>query len=329
MSLTSLLPTNWGIQDYITILVGVTAFLTVLAVWNTAIVRDPMRSRIKALAERRDHMRAGFMAPQRRERRTQREKSVGIMRQVVKRMNLMRSQSSQRIVQKLAEAGWRSKDSVVVYLFFKLILPILVGVVATVMLFGLGMFDIKPLMRIAAAIGSVLLAAIAPDILVKNKTTKRQAEIRKALPDALDLLVICAEAGLTVDAALSKVAREMAKSCDELADEFSLTAVELGFLTNRRQALENLSRRVDMPALRGVVTTLIQTERYGTPLSQSLRVLSAEFRNERLMRAEEKAARLPAVLTVPLICFILPALFIVLIGPAILKVMDNFVHMNM
>jgi len=329
MSLTSLLPTNWGIQDYITILVGVTAFLTVLAVWNTAIVRDPMRSRIKALAERRDHMRAGFMAPQRRERRTQREKSVGIMRQVVKRMNLMRSQSSQRIVQKLAEAGWRSKDSVVVYLFFKLILPILVGVVATVMLFGLGMFDLKPLMRIAAAIGSVLLAAIAPDILVKNKTTKRQAEIRKALPDALDLLVICAEAGLTVDAALSKVAREMAKSCDELADEFSLTAVELGFLTNRRQALENLSRRVDMPALRGVVTTLIQTERYGTPLSQSLRVLSAEFRNERLMRAEEKAARLPAVLTVPLICFILPALFIVLIGPAILKVMDNFVHMNM
>ena len=329
MSISSFLPTNWGIQDYITILVGVTAFLTVLAVWNTAVVRDPMRSRIKALAERRDHMRAGFMAPQRRERKTQREKSVGVMRHVVKRMNLMRSQSSQRIVQKLAEAGWRSKDAVVVYMFFKLILPILVGVVATIMLFGFGMFDLQPLMRIGAAIGSVLLAAMAPDILVKNTIAKRQAEIRKALPDALDLLVICAEAGLTIDAALSKVAREMAKSCDELSDEFSLTAVELGFLTNRRQALENLSRRVNMQALRGVVTTLIQTERYGTPLSQSLRVLSGEFRNERLMRAEEKAARLPAVLTVPLICFILPALFIVLIGPAILKVMDNFISLKM
>jgi tight adherence protein C len=329
MSISTLLPTNWGIQDYITLLVGVTAFLTVLAVWNTAVVRDPMRSRIKALAERRDAMRTGFMAPQRRERRSQRDKSVGVMRHVVKRMNLMRSQSTQRIVQKLAQAGWRSKDAIVVYLFFKLVLPVLVGVVATIMLFGLQMFDLQPLMRTAAAIGSVLIAAMAPDILVKNTITKRQAEIRKALPDALDLLVICAEAGLTIDAALSKVAREMAKSCDEIADEFSLTAVELGFLTNRRQALENLSRRVDMPSLRGVVTTLIQTERYGTPLSQSLRVLSAEFRNERLMRAEEKAARLPAVLTVPLICFILPALFIVLIGPAILKVMDNFISLKM
>ncbi|HKJ75369.1 MAG TPA: type II secretion system F family protein [Alphaproteobacteria bacterium] len=327
--MSSFLPTNWGPADYVTLLAGVTAFFTVFAVWNTAIARDPMRSRIKALADRREAMRAGFVAPQRRERRTQREKSVGIMRQVVKRMNLMRSQSSQKIVQKLAEAGWRSKDAVVVYLFFKLILPVIVGVAATIILFGVQMFDLQPLTRTAAAIGTIILAAMAPDILIKNTTSKRQAEIRKALPDALDLLVICAEAGLTIDASLSKVAREMARSCDEIADEFSLTAVELGFLTNRRQALENLARRVPVSALRGVVTTLIQTERYGTPLSQSLRVLSAEFRNERLMRAEEKAARLPAILTVPLICFILPALFIVLIGPAILKVMDNFLSLKM
>jgi tight adherence protein C len=327
MNLESYLPTNWGAADYVTLLVGVTAFFTVVAVWNTAIVRDPMRGRIKALAERREAMRAGFVQPQRRERKTQREKSVGIMRNVVKRMDLMRNQSSQKIVQKMAAAGWRSKDAVVIYLFFKLILPIIVGVVAVIVVFGFEAFNLQPFMRIAAAIGAILLAAAAPDILVKNTIAKRQAEIRKSLPDALDLLVICAEAGLTIDAALSKVAREMAKSCDEISDELSLTAVELGFLTNRRQALENLSRRVELPALRGVVTTLIQTERYGTPLSQSLRVLSGEFRNERLMRAEEKAARLPAILTVPLICFILPALFIVLIGPAILKVLDNFIRM--
>ena len=327
MNLVSLLPSNWGPADYLTLLVGITAFFTVVAVWNTAVVRDPMRGRIKALAERREAMRAGFVAPQRRERKTQREKSVGVMRHVVKRMNLMRNQSSQKIVQKMANAGWRSKDAVVIYLFFKLILPIIVGVGAIIVLFGLGAFDLQPLTRIAAAVGAILLAAMAPDLMVKNTITKRQANIRKSLPDALDLLVICAEAGLTIDASLTKVAREMAKSCDEISDEFSLTAVELGFLTNRRQALENLSRRVELPALRGVVTTLIQTERYGTPLSQSLRVLSAEFRNERLMRAEEKAARLPAILTVPLICFILPALFIVLIGPAILKVLDNFIRM--
>lgn len=327
MNLESLLPSNWGPADYLTLLVGITAFFTIVAVWNTAVVRDPMRGRIKALSERREAMRAGFVAPQRRERKTQREKSVGIMRQVVKRMNLMRSQSSQKIVQKMASAGWRSKDAVIIYLFFKLILPVIVGVAAVIVLFGLHAFDLQPLTRTGAAIGAVLLAAMAPDLLVKNTISKRQASIRKSLPDALDLLVICAEAGLTIDASLTKVAREMAKTCDEISDEFSLTAVELGFLTNRRQALENLARRVNLPALRGVVTTLIQTERYGTPLSQSLRVLSAEFRNERLMRAEEKAARLPAILTVPLICFILPALFIVLIGPAILKVLDNFIRM--
>jgi tight adherence protein C len=323
----SLLPTNWGPEDYITALAGVTAFLTVLAVWNATLARDPMRGRIKALAERREAMRAGFVAPQRRERRSQREKSVGVMRHVVKRLNLMRDQSSQKIVQKMAEAGWRSKDAIIVYLFFKMVLPIIVGVAATIMLFGFDFMHLQPLTRFVAAIGSILLAAMAPDLMVKNTVQKRQANIRKSLPDALDLLVICAEAGLTIDAALSKVAREMAKTCDEISDEFSLTAVELGFLTNRRQALENLSRRVSLPALRGVVTTLIQTERYGTPLSQSLRVLSAEFRNERLMRAEEKAARLPAILTVPLICFILPSLFIVLIGPAILSVLDNFIRM--
>ena len=323
----SLLPTNWKPEDYLTILAGVTAFLTVLAVWNTMLVRDPMRGRIKALSERREAMRSGFVAPQRRERKTQREKSVGAMRQVVKRLNLMRSQSSQKIVQKMAEAGWRSKDSIIVYLFFKMVLPIIVGVVATIMLFGLDVLHLQPLTRMTVAIGAILLAAMAPDLVVKNTVQKRQAAIRKSLPDALDLLVICAEAGLTIDAALSKVAREMAKTCDEISDEFSLTAVELGFLSNRRQALENLARRVTLQALRGVVTTLIQTERYGTPLSQSLRVLSAEFRNERLMRAEEKAARLPAILTVPLICFILPSLFIVLIGPAILSVLDNFIRM--
>ena len=151
MNLESLLPASWAPADYLTLLVGITAFFTIVAVWNTAIARDPMRGRIKALAERREAMRAGFVAPQRRERRTQREKSVGIMRQVVKRMNLMRNQSSQKIVQKMASAGWRSKDSIVIYLFFKLILPILVGVGAVIVLFGLKAFDLQPLARTGAA----------------------------------------------------------------------------------------------------------------------------------------------------------------------------------
>ena len=163
-----------------------------------------------------------------------------------------------------------------------------------------------------------------PELYLKNKATKRTNEIRKGLPDALDLLVICAEAGLTVDAAFNRVAKELGRAYPELGDEFALTAIELSFLTERRQAFENLAYRVDLDAVRGVVTTMIQTERYGTPLASALRVLSAEFRNERMMRAEEKAARLPAIMTVPLILFILPVLFIVILGPAACSISDAF-----
>ena len=163
--------------------------------------------------------------------------------------------------------------------------------------------------------GTLVCSYKAPDIWLKNKVNKRSHAIRKGLPDALDLLVICAEAGLTVDAAFGRVAKELGKAYPELGDEFGLTAIELGFLNERRQAFENLATRVDLEAVRGVVTTMIQTEKYGTPLASALRVLSAEFRNERMMRAEEKAARLPAIMTVPLILFILPTLFIVILGP--------------
>jgi tight adherence protein C len=166
----------------------------------------------------------------------------------------------------------------------------------------------------------------APDLWLKNKITKRSHAIRKGLPDALDLLVICAEAGLTVDAAFGRVAKELGKAYPELGDEFGLTAIELGFLNERRQAFENLAARVDLEAVRGVVTTMIQTEKYGTPLASALRVLSAEFRNERMMRAEEKAARLPAIMTVPLILFILPTLFIVILGPAACSIHDSFIN---
>jgi tight adherence protein C len=140
--------------------------------------------------------------------------------------------------------------------------------------------------------------------------------------------VICAEAGLTVDAAFSRVARELGRAYPELGEEFPLTAIELGFLTDRRTAFENLAMRIDLEAVRGVVTTMIQTEKYGTPLASALRVLSAEFRNERMMRAEEKAARLPAIMTVPLILFILPVLFIVILGPAGCSIADAFASQN-
>jgi tight adherence protein C len=175
---------------------------------------------------------------------------------------------------------------------------------------------------------AVALGAYGPDLMVKNAVSKRMKCLQKALPDALDLLVICAEAGLSLEAALTRVAGEMEHASPEMGDELGLTAVELGFLPDRRKALDNLINRCPLSSIRGVVSTLLQTEKYGTPLSSSLRVLSSEFRNERMLRAEAKAARLPAVLTVPMMIFILPTLFIVLIGPAILQSIDALKNVN-
>ena len=225
------------------------------------------------------------------------------------------------------QAGIRTKDLAFFIIFARFVLPVVIGLAAVVMLYGFGMFpQWSWLRRYLTVAGIVGLSYKAPDLWLKNKVTKRSHAIRKGLPDALDLLVICAEAGLTVDAAFGRVAKELGKAYPELGDEFGLTAIELGFLNERRQAFENLAQRVDLEAVRGVVTTMIQTEKYGTPLASALRVLSAEFRHQRMMRAEEKAARLPAIMTVPLILFILPTLFVVILGPASCSINDSFLH---
>jgi tight adherence protein C len=160
-------------------------------------------------------------------------------------------------------------------------------------------------------------------MLIKNAGDKRIKKLTMALPDALDLLVICAEAGLSLEAAVKRVGQEISSASADMSDEFLLTAIELNFLPDRTKALQNLVKRTDLPKLRALVNSLIQSERFGTPLANSLRVLSAEFRNERMMKAEEKAAKLPAIMTVPMIVFILPSLFIVIIGPVILHIIDT------
>jgi tight adherence protein C len=183
------------------------------------------------------------------------------------------------------------------------------------------------MLRVAGAVGVALAGSWLPDVLVKNQAQKRAESIRKGLPDALDLMVICAEAGLSLDATFKRVAREIRPTSLALADEFGLTLLELRFMPERRRALENLAKRVELQGMTNLVNTLFQTEKFGTPLAQALRVLAAEMRDERMLRAEEKAARLPAVMTIPLIVFIMPALFIVLMGPAIMDVAAVFQQM--
>ncbi|MCH8862632.1 MAG: type II secretion system F family protein [Proteobacteria bacterium] len=313
-----------NVLDLITFLFAAAAVIAVVAVWSSTVQRDPMRGRVKALQARREALKSGFIAPKKRAR-SARADSVGAMRGVVDKLKLLQSEQTKKTTILLSRAGFRNKDAVVIFLFAKLVTPVLFAIIAVVLVYGVRIMEENAFLQLMLALGIILLGFYMPDIVIKNFGDKRRDAIRKALPDALDLMVICAEAGLTLDSALNRVARELTNANPELSDEFSLTAIELGFLTERRQALLNMAERIDLKAVRGVVNTLIQTEKYGTPLAQSLRVLSAEFRNERMMRAEEKAARLPAIMTIPLILFILPTLFIVLLGPAACQISDQFV----
>ncbi|RJF86129.1 type II secretion system F family protein [Sphingomonas cavernae] len=311
-----------------TLLAAVATFAILVAIYAATTVRDPMAKRVKSLNERREQLKAGIVAStsKRRAKLVHQSETTDRIRSFLKSLKVLQDGQVKAAQIKLAQAGIRSKDVAVVVIFSRLILPIVFGGTMVVGIYLLGWFaDSGPLKQLGLAAGSLIGSYKAPDLFVQNKINKRSDAIRKGLPDALDLLVICAEAGLTVDAAFHRVARELGRGYPELGDEFALTAIELGFLTERRMAFENLAQRVALDAVRGVVTTMIQTEKYGTPLASALRVLSAEFRNERMMRAEEKAARLPAIMTVPLILFILPVLFIVILGPAACSITDSFI----
>ncbi|MDP1025790.1 type II secretion system F family protein [Sphingomonas sp. KR1UV-12] len=307
-----------------TILSGIAAFAVMVAIYAATTVRDPMAKRVKALNDRREQLKAGITAStKRRAKLVQRNDTTDRMRDLLGSMKMLQDSQIKEAQQKLLQAGIRRKEWAVAVIFGRLVLPVVFGLVIGFWVYGTdGFVDWSPMKKYALVAGTLILAYKAPDIFLKNKIQKRSDAIRKGLPDALDLLVICAEAGLTVDAAFHRVARELGRGYPELGEEFTLTAIELGFLTDRRQAFENLAMRVKLDAVKGVVTTMIQTEKYGTPLASALRVLSAEFRNERMMRAEEKAARLPAIMTVPLILFILPVLFIVILGPAACSIKD-------
>lgn len=296
------------------------------AIYAATTVRDPMAKRVKALNERREQLKAGIVASTSKRRKiTNKNEAADKVRNVLSSLKMLQDEQVVKAQSKLMQAGIRSKDLAFVVIFARFVLPVVLGGFVIVGVYVLDWFpewgDIKKYLFVA---GSLIGCYKAPDIWLGNKISKRSSAIRKGLPDALDLLVICAEAGLTVDAAFNRVAKELSKAYPELGDEFALTSIELGFLTDRRTAFENLAKRIDLEAVRGVVTTMIQTEKYGTPLASALRVLSAEFRNQRMMRAEEKAARLPAIMSVPLILFILPTLFIVILGPAACSLSDVF-----
>ena len=226
------------------------------------------------------------------------------------------------MVEKLAQAGFRGPRPVSTFYFFRFILPFVFAVTAALYLFFVNDFGMPPMNRVVCCFVGLTLGYYAPNIYISNVAQKRRESIVGAFPDSLDLLLICVESGMSIEAAIQKVSQEIGGASIELAEELTLLTAEISYLPERRMAYEGLAMRTNHPGIRSVTTAMIQAERYGTPLGAALRAMAKENRDMRLAFAEKKAAQLPAKLTVPMILFFLPVLFIVILGPAVLKVQD-------
>jgi len=315
------LPFGLGLNDVIALTAGLAVAATFFAVWQALRANTSFERRLTQIADKKEAMRLAALATRRQ--RVQLT-PASLIHELVTRLNLLRSHHATEARLMLARAGMRSRDEMIRYLFARLSLPLVFALAELFDSYTLHLLPVPANLRLMAAAGAAVLGFFAPGMYIKNLTTKRQKRIQLGLPDALDLMIICAEAGLSLDATLARVSRELAAACPDLAEELAITSAELTFLPDRRQAFENLNNRTDMSSIRGVVNTLMQTAKFGTPLAQSLRVLAVEYRDARMFRAEEKAARLPVLMTVPMILFILPTLFIVLMGPAALGIIDTF-----
>jgi tight adherence protein C len=308
-------PTN-----FVTVGVGIMTFATVATLAAPLAKRDTLGIRLKAVANRREELK-------RRSREALKGKSLRrtdetLYKRVVEKLQLSRLLEDPKVVDRLAEAGYRGPGPVSTFYFFRFVMPFVVALLFAVYLFGVKTFGLSANMRAAISFLGFGLGFYAPNIYLKNHAQKRTQSIAAVFPDSLDLMLICVEAGMSIEAALQKVAGEIGANSVELAEELTLLVAELSYLPERRLAYEGMSKRINYPGVRSVMTAMIQAERYGTPLGNTLRVMAKENRDLRMAAAEKKAAALPAKLTVPMILFFLPVLFIVILGPAAIHVTD-------
>jgi tight adherence protein C len=300
-------------EQLFTVIVAAATFVTFWAVWTAFAWQPPIEARLGALRTRRMKTRSEQARP------SPKSTSIGFMRSLADRLNLLRGAAADQTTRKLRRAGFMSRDATVVYIFIKLALPLALGFVMILLTSTSSLIDVPDNLILPTCMGAVLAGFLLPELYVKNVADKRREVLTLVLPEGLDLLTICVEAGLSIDAAFRRVAKEMRDPMPELSAEFEMTAIELTYLPDRQQALENMTERSDSPAIAALVNALRQTEKYGTPLANSLRVLSQEFRLTRASKAEEKGARMPALMTVPLMVFVLPTLITVLLAPAIMS----------
>ena len=312
----------------IAVLVAVAVFATFYSLAIPYFERGELDKRMKAVSTERDQIRARERARMNSENangkaslRSQNRQSIS---QIVERFNLREALVDANTMNRLKAAGFRSQNALNTFLAARFILPFVFFAAAVFWVFGLGNLAEKALpLRIFATIVFAYIGFYSPNIYISNRVSKRQKSIKRTWPDALDLILICVESGISIEAAMRRVADEIAAQSPELAEEFILTTAELSFLQDRRMALENLGTRTQLDAVRNVTQALIQADRYGTPVAQALRVLAQESRDERMNEAEKKAAALPPKLTVPMILFFLPVLIAVILGPAGIQVADK------
>jgi tight adherence protein C len=310
-------------QIVVMVLAAVAAFATITSFVLPLLSGDRLDSRMKYVSGERERLRAeriARLAEEQRQGRLRKEPK-SFMKRVVEQLNLRKALETDATRERLKMAGLRGQAPVIAFLFFRAVLPLAGFGLAFFYLFFVNTYGLAPIARLGLSIGGAYLGFYLPNIFISNLIQRRQKSIARAFPDSLDLLLICVQAGMSIESAMNKVATEIGTRSLELAEEFSLTTAELSYLQERRLAFENLGKRTGLPAVRAVGTSLTQAERYGTAVSQALRVLAKESRDMRMAEAEKKAAALPPKLTVPMILFFLPVLFIVILGPAFMQVM--------
>ena len=314
---------NLNARNAAMVFAAIAAVATVITLAMPLLVTDTLDKRMKSVALEREKMRL-----RERERMTRGEKIAlrktpkQYMQTIVEQFNLAKWLGQEEARALLVQAGYRGQAPYITFLFFRLVVPALMLVVSLFYVFVILEIDQPPQIKVGMCLAATYLGMHVPALFVKNQISKRQLSIRRAFPDALDLLLICVESGMSIEAAFKKVSLEIGTQSIALAEEFTLTTAELSYLQDRRQAYENLAKRTNLDGVKSVCMALQQAERYGTPLAQSLRVMAQENRDMRMSEAEKKAAGLPPKLTVPMILFFLPVLFIVILGPAAIRVMQ-------
>jgi tight adherence protein C len=304
------------------ILAAVAAGATVLMLAMPYVFSDPLPKRMKAVALEREKIRQGE-----RERMALgskvalRQSPKQYMKTIVDNFNLTKWVGQEEARALLMQAGFRGQAPYVTYLFFRMAMPIIMLFGSLFYIFVVIDLGYPPMIKLAMCIGAAYFGMYSPNLFLKNKIQRRQLSIKRAFPDALDLLLICVESGMSVEAAFRRVSDEIGSQSVPLAEELTLTTAELSYLPDRRQAYENLAVRTGLEGVKAVCLALQQAERYGTPLGATMRVLAQENRDMRMSEAEKKAAGLPPKLTVPMIVFFLPVLFVVILGPAAIRVM--------